>query len=332
MTPGLRRPAPAEGAGFGLAALVSLLLHTAALAGLIWLVQREPRPDAAPEQGVEIVWDQESGEAVGAAETPAPPGAPPEPEAPPVAEAPPPPPPPPVAPPPPMLALAPPPPPPPAPAPAVTPFALPPLELPRPDLRVAPPVEPPPEPPREPQLALAAPPPEPPPPEPPPADPPPPTPEPPPPEPPRPEPRPAEPPRQQAQRPRPAPPPRPAARSPAPAEASRPGEESGAQQAAGVGRATGAVVPPGPDQRYQNAAPVYPEAARLRGEQGTVGLELSVGTDGRVITASVARSSGSPMLDAAARRAVLEWRFRPAMRDGEAVPGTIRTSIHFRLQ
>jgi protein TonB len=38
------------------------------------------------------------------------------------------------------------------------------------------------------------------------------------------------------------------------------------------------------------------------------------------------------MLDAAARRAVQEWRFRPAMRDGEPVAGTIRTSVHFRLQ
>jgi protein TonB len=91
-------------------------------------------------------------------------------------------------------------------------------------------------------------------------------------------------------------------------------------------------VPPGPDTRYQNAAPSYPEAARLRGEQGTVGLELAIGTDGKVITVNVARSSGSPMLDAAARRAVQEWRFRPATRDGEPVPGTIRTSVHFRLQ
>jgi len=91
-------------------------------------------------------------------------------------------------------------------------------------------------------------------------------------------------------------------------------------------------VPPGPDSRYQNAAPGYPETARLRGEQGTVGLELSIGANGRVANVSVARSSGSPMLDTAARRAVADWRFRPAMRDGEAVVGTIRTSVHFRLQ
>ncbi|UPY39426.1 energy transducer TonB [Sediminicoccus sp. KRV36] len=92
------------------------------------------------------------------------------------------------------------------------------------------------------------------------------------------------------------------------------------------------MVPPGPDARYQNAAPPYPEAARLRGEQGTVGLELAIGADGKVVSVTVARSSGSPMLDAAARRAVQDWRFRPAMRDGDAVAGTIRTSVHFRLQ
>ncbi|WP_249732373.1 energy transducer TonB, partial [Roseococcus sp. SDR] len=210
--------------------------------------------------------------------------------------------------------------------------------LPSPDLSVAPPREPPPAP--EPPAAEPPPPaPEPPPPDPPPPPPEPepprvepPLPEPPPPtpEPPPPEPRP-EPPRQPP-RPRPAPPPRPAQRNQPPAEAGRAGEEQAAQQAAGVGRATGAVVPPGRDDRYNNAAPSYPEAARLRGEQGTVGLEIAVGTDGRVITVTVARSSGSPMLDAAARRAVQEWRFRPAMRDGEPVPGTIRTSVHFRLQ
>lgn len=284
-----RRWAPPErGGDFSRAALLSLILHGAALAGLLSLFNREPKTEPEPDQGVEIVWDQEASEAVGEAEAPVPPGAPPEPAAaPPVAEAPPPAPPPAVAPPP--------------------PFSLPPLELPAPDLSVAPAEEPPPVP-------------EPPPPEPP-AEPPPPAPEPPPPEPPR-----------QPPRPRPTPPARPAQRSQPPAEAGRAGEEAAALQAAGVGRATGAVVPPGPDARYNNAAPSYPEAARLRGEQGTVGLEIAVGSDGRVITVNVARSSGSPMLDAAARRAVQEWRFRPATRDGEPVPGTIRTSVHFRLQ
>ena len=311
MTPGGRWPEAARGGGLGLAALASLLAHGAGLAGLIWLVQRPPREEPAPERGVEIVWDQDAAEAVSEAVSPEPPGAPPEIAAPEQAEAPPPPPEPPAPPPVPLV---------PTPLPqllaqAPVPLPLspdPPLELPRPDLTVAPP---PPEPPA----------PEPPPPEPPP-------PEPPPPEPPPPEPRPPEPPRQPAQRARPTPPPRPPARSQPPTEANRAGEEAAAAQAAGLGRATGAVVPPGPDARYQNAAPGYPEMARMRGEQGSVALEISVGTDGRPIQVTVARSSGSPMLDGAARRAVQEWRFRPAMRDGEPVPGTIRTTVHFRLQ
>ncbi|HZH46264.1 MAG TPA: energy transducer TonB, partial [Roseococcus sp.] len=101
---------------------------------------------------------------------------------------------------------------------------------------------------------------------------------------------------------------------------------------AGIGRASGPTSPPGPDPSFRNAAPAYPEAARLRGEVGSVRLELNIGTDGRVITVQVIGTSGSPMLDATARRAAEGWRFRPALQDGQPVPGTIRTSLHFRLQ
>jgi protein TonB len=45
----------------------------------------------------------------------------------------------------------------------------------------------------------------------------------------------------------------------------------------------------------------------------------------------VARSSGFPALDGAARDAVFAWRFRPATVDGQPVPGAIRTTVHFRL-
>ena len=78
MNPGARWPIPARDLGPGLATLFSLVLHGVALAGIIWLVQRPPREEPAPEQGVEIVWDQEAAEAVGEADAPAPPGAPPD--------------------------------------------------------------------------------------------------------------------------------------------------------------------------------------------------------------------------------------------------------------
>lgn len=44
----------------------------------------------------------------------------------------------------------------------------------------------------------------------------------------------------------------------------------------------------------------YPEAARARGEQGTVRLALTIGRNGRVTSARVIGSSGSPALDQAA--------------------------------
>lgn len=72
--------------------------------------------------------------------------------------------------------------------------------------------------------------------------------------------------------------------------------------------------------------------ARLRGEQGVVMLELAIGTDGRVITVRVSRSSGSLLLDEAARRAAQEWRFRPAMIEGQPTLATVQTSVQFRLQ
>ena len=297
---GRRRRAPDR---FALAAVASAAVHAAALAAaLLWFGRTPPRPPAV-EQGVEIVWDDTSGEAVGedpaeAAEPGAPPSAPaPEavqaPEAPRMAEAPPTPiaeptdvpaPPQPPAPPAPpaapTLAEAP-------PAPAAAPD-LPPLEVPEPDIAALPPV---PEAAPSSVTEIPAPPPPPPPPHP---------------AAPRAEPRP-------------------------PAQATRQGEGQAVRSAPGIGRATGAVVPPGLDSSFRNAAPAYPEASRLRGEQGAVGLELSIDAQGRVVSAVVARSSGSPALDAAARSAVLAWRFRPARVDGQPVPGAIRTTVHFRL-
>lgn len=67
------------------------------------------------------------------------------------------------------------------------------------------------------------------------------------------------------------------------------------------------------------APPRYPRESRRKREQGTVELLVIVGTDGRVETISVARSSGSPRLDDAALGAVRGWRWQPASRKGEAV-------------
>ncbi len=75
-----------------------------------------------------------------------------------------------------------------------------------------------------------------------------------------------------------------------------------------------------------NAAPRYPEAARRRGVEGTVSIRLHVAPDGRVIRAEVARSSGSALLDEAAREALSTWGGPPA-RDGRPLESAIRFAL-----
>ncbi|WMJ71494.1 energy transducer TonB [Stenotrophomonas sp. 24(2023)] len=61
---------------------------------------------------------------------------------------------------------------------------------------------------------------------------------------------------------------------------------------------------------------------------GTVVLTVAVGADGRVRSVSVARSSGQPRLDEAARRAARDWEVSPTAiaRSG---PVTVQVPIRF---
>lgn len=77
--------------------------------------------------------------------------------------------------------------------------------------------------------------------------------------------------------------------------------------------------------------PVYPEQARLAGEGGTVGMALTVGTDGRVTDAQVTRSAGTD-LDQAAVTAAKQFTFKPALKDGEPVASTVLFDQQFLLQ
>jgi protein TonB len=70
------------------------------------------------------------------------------------------------------------------------------------------------------------------------------------------------------------------------------------------------------------------EAAR-RHEQGVVRLELRVDAQGRVESVEIVQSSGSPRLDEAARKQLATWHFRPAFKDGLAVPSVFPQTIEF---
>jgi TonB family protein len=76
----------------------------------------------------------------------------------------------------------------------------------------------------------------------------------------------------------------------------------------------------------------YPLPALLAAEQGRVTLNLTIGTDGRVTDAQVARSSGSQALDqAAVRIAEGRWRYQPVMRNGQPVVSTVSTDVVWTL-
>lgn len=81
----------------------------------------------------------------------------------------------------------------------------------------------------------------------------------------------------------------------------------------------------------RNIPPLYPLDAARRGEQGTVTLRLTIGTDGGVLTAEVAKSSGSPRLDRAALTRIETWHFKPAMRDGKPQIDVIEFGVEFQL-
>lgn len=96
-----------------------------------------------------------------------------------------------------------------------------------------------------------------------------------------------------------------------------------------VGPTTGARF----DRRYAGAAqPPYPPAARRLGEEGTVVVHVRIGRDGRVLASTLAQSSGSPRLDAAAlAHALARWRFTPALKDGVSVEEERDISVRFEL-
>lgn len=130
-------------------------------------------------------------------------------------------------------------------------------------------------------------------------------------------------------------PPRPPARAAARPEGARgvpPAAPAPAEGVGGAGVASGAVAPPRPLATGQNPPPTYPAMSRRNREQGRVTLRVSVDAEGRVLGIEVVETSGHIALDEAARRAVRDWRFQPAMQDGRPVVASARVGITFRLE
>lgn len=78
--------------------------------------------------------------------------------------------------------------------------------------------------------------------------------------------------------------------------------------------------------------PVYPRASRRAGEAGTVVLRINIAASGAVTATAVVVSSGFERLDAAAQKAVQQWRFTAGTVDGVPTAMPLQVPIRFELQ
>ena len=96
---------------------------------------------------------------------------------------------------------------------------------------------------------------------------------------------------------------------------------------------TGAPARPRANLAFYISNGDYPAAALRHHEQGRVGFELDISSEGRVTNCRIMQSSGSRMLDLVTCQVMLvRARFVPA-RDahGRAVPDTVSNSVDWRI-
>ena len=85
--------------------------------------------------------------------------------------------------------------------------------------------------------------------------------------------------------------------------------------------------------RYRdNAPPVYPQPARLRGQEGVVLLHAEILPEGRTGVLKIKTSSGYDLLDQSALDTVRSWRFEPARRMGQPVAVWVDIPVRFVLK
>ncbi|HTT99823.1 MAG TPA: energy transducer TonB [Rhizomicrobium sp.] len=100
-----------------------------------------------------------------------------------------------------------------------------------------------------------------------------------------------------------------------------------------VGSASTACAdsPPKVDRSFPTAAPDYPAAAQTAGEQGDVLVDVYVNASGKPRKFKIHQSSGFPDLDNSAAQAVANWRFVPAVQNGDNTSAWTTVKIHFEL-
>ena len=86
-----------------------------------------------------------------------------------------------------------------------------------------------------------------------------------------------------------------------------------------------------PPKKIKEVKPFYASDAMQKKITGSVQLEIVIGVDGKVLEAVVQKSL-LPSLDQSALRAVRQWEFTPALRNGVPVEHTATVSVSFDLR
>ena len=94
----------------------------------------------------------------------------------------------------------------------------------------------------------------------------------------------------------------------------------------------GSIIDAATIARDKYVAPRYPSEAQRKGLDGWVELEFTVAKDGTVKDLTVFRAEPAETFDAAAIKAVSQWRYRPIVRDGRVVEQRARLRVRFALQ
>jgi periplasmic protein TonB len=76
----------------------------------------------------------------------------------------------------------------------------------------------------------------------------------------------------------------------------------------------------------------YPELARRRGQQGSVGLRFTADRSGRVLSVSLVRSAGSDTLDSAAEAMVRNATLPPFPATMTQQTATVTVAIRYALE
>lgn len=93
----------------------------------------------------------------------------------------------------------------------------------------------------------------------------------------------------------------------------------------GVGYSDGGLV------ATRQVIPQYPPRALRESIEGEVTVEFTVGADGSVSEITIIDASPRGVFEAAVRRAIAGWAFRPAVRAGKPVATRVRQTLDFSL-